>query len=277
MALACDQALAMHRAAAAAEVWGLMKHLSGDRFVALPVQGDALDLVARSLSAWLDDTAQTVVRAARIGLGRDAPTERREIDERFLENAATGRDGRPVTHLYDRMFAIVDENGFHSRPDALLIPLAPDGALRDGQAEYAAGLGPINAGTLHPRVTTVMAVDPHPRVALVRAAWITRRKHGLPFLRELSNEGLEVTAGLVFAKDAKAYRNLVDRTATEVRDLAGIGGVPDIDLLPSMTAIDRTLMDPQSWTTLRPANQEDDSRLYGELSVNRTGDGVVLW
>ena len=277
MALACDQARAMHRAAAAAEVWKLMKRMPGDRFVSLPVKGDTLDLVQRSLAASLTEPAQTVVHAARIGLGLDIETERRTMDEKLTENAPTGRDGRPEIPLFERMFATRDQYGFHSRPDALLMPLASDDAPRHGQPEYAGGLGPVNPGRRYPRVTTVLSVDPNPRVALLRAAWITRHKHGIAFLRELPKSRLGVKAGLVFARDAEAYRSLVQTTATGPKDLAGIGGVPDIDIQPSMKAIHRTLLDPENWEELRPAGPTDDPTLCGELSVNRSGDGVELW
>ena len=281
MALAYDQALAMHRAATAAEVWKLMRRMPGDRLVSLPVKGEPLELVARSLSAWLDDTAQTVVHAARIGLGRDTPTERSVIEDRFLENTATDRDGRPRIPLHERTFAIMDDTGFHSRPDALLTPLAPDETPQTGQAEYAAGIGPAEERPSHPRITMVMAVDPHPRIALLRTAWIIRHTHGVPFLRSLGRSRLAMRAGLVLARDADAYRALVNATATAPRDLAGIGGVPDIDLLPSMKAIDKTLVDPEGWTALKAARRTEDDRelrdLCGELSLNRNGDNVELW
>ena len=277
MAVACDQSRALHRAAAAAEVWNLMKRLPGDRFVSLPVRGDALDLVTRSFAAWLDDTAQTVVHAARIGLGRDTRTERADIEEKLFESAATERDGRPLIPIHDRMYARCDEAGFHGRPDALLMPLTADGATCDGQPEYAAGIGPDSVKGRRPRVSTVFAVDPHPRIALLRAAWVTRRKRGSAFLQSLTKTGLRLRAGLVYAKDAEAYRNVVRQTAREPRDLAGIGGVPETDMLHSMSLIDKTLVDPDGWQDCRPADPRHDRHLCGELSVNAGGADIELW
>ena len=278
MAVACDQSRALHRAAAAAEVWNLMNRLPGDRFVSLPVRGDALDLVTRSFAAWLNDTAQTVVRAARIGLGRDSSTERASIEESLFENAATARDGRPLIPMHDRMYATCDEAGFHGRPDALLMPLTADGAPLEGQPEYAAGIGPasLNGGRT-PRVSTVLAVAVHPRIALLRAAWMTKRRHGLPFLKSLARARLSIRAGLVYAKDAEAYRNVVHETARDPRDLAGIGGVPEPDMLDSMSLIDDTLVDPDGWAELKPADPGCDRHLCGELSVNTGGAEIELW
>lgn len=178
----------------------------------MPVTDADAGKLRKQLERHTRRTNSALARAARIGLGEDAATEREPVPLGFGEVATANPDGTLRKPLEEEVYAVVDKTGLHGRIDAGKAEEVVDPHTDTmSPPRFAAGLGIRgDLGVELPddlaRIPIMLATGETAGIAARRAAWRLRNDPGI---QDLMEEGKDKALALkvlpIRASDAARY------------------------------------------------------------------------